>query len=258
MDHFWPQFFGRWYIGVFLIVWGASLFFRARSLNDIRDGFCNDPSDELEAVLERRQRLEARPLSVWYVTGAVSIASGVATFIFPAFNGGLAYALTCVAFVIGLVGGYLRMQNSSPRRAAALVPRRFDSVVPWPWYPVTALAALAPLTFIDVVSLRAAAVLVTVSAFTIAALAIRASSMPALLTGESIDVEIQVDGTLREKRVNALWSISIGVSYVFIVLAVVSDGATLLQGIAFDYLLVVFVARFGPMVVSSIRGLVRL
>lgn len=252
----WSIVFNRWYIGVFLVVWGGYLIARAGWLNDIRRSFPKNVSDKLAVVLERRRHMEARPLTPWYFTGGFSVVSGIAALLGYG-SGSVWYASTCVLFAVGLTASYLRMQNSGPRRAATLTPRRVGSVIAWPWYPIGALAALAPLVFVDVPGQRAAAVGVALSAFAVMKLAIRANEMPALLTGDDAELEMHVDETLRRLRVKALWAIGIGVAYVYVVFTFVSAEPTLLHEMAFGFLIVVFAALYWPVLAASMRRLAR-
>ena len=254
--HLSAEFFNRWYIGAFLVVWGASLIVRRRSLNDIRDNFDDDGRPGIKAVAERRQRLEARPLATWYVTGGCSIALGIAA-LAGVLNGGLAYALSCTLLVSMLTAGYLRMRNAGPRRAAPLAPRRPGSFIPWPWYPIGVLAGLTPLAFLDVPSQRLAAALVTLSAFAIMALAIRAEGMAALLTGDDVDLELYVDDRLRRLRVNALWTIGMVVPFVYVVMTGVGLNATLFQVIVSYFDFIAALARLWPQLVCMVRRLAR-
>jgi hypothetical protein len=259
--HFGPQFIDRWYMGAFLVIWGAWLIARAKSMNDIRDNFDDDPRPELQAVVERRQQLEARPIEAWYVTGASAILCGIAT-LCALLNGGLAYAISLLVLVSTLAFGYLRMRNAGPRRAAALVPRRIGSLIAWPWYPLGILTALSPLTFLNVPSQRLAAVLVSISAFAIMFLAFRINGMAALLTGDDVDLELYVDDCLRRWRVNGFWTISMAIALVYVILAAgsVSQNMTLLQTIAFYGApalgVIRYVARHGPDWLSAVRRLV--
>lgn len=243
--HHSPETIIRWYMGVFLLIWGAWVMLKAKSMNDIRDNFDDDPRPELHAVVERRQQLEARPLALWYAGGASGMLFGVAT-LTGAVNGVLAYAGSCLLLVCTLSVGYLRMRNAGPRRAAALVPRRTGALIAWPWYPIGVLVALSPLMFLTVPSQRISAVLVSLSACAIMALAIRAGSMAALLTGDHVDLELYVDDRLRNWRVNAFWTLGMGVAFVFVVIACasISPNASLLQTVTFYAVSALVVLRY--------------
>ncbi len=211
--------FAQWYISVFLVGFGVLTLIRTDKMVDPKCFFKRDFKDRevgprLEAILEKRRRIEAFPRAGYLFIGAVSIVLGIATalkLILPV----LAYANLCLIIAITLGAAFVRMRNTNVRRAASLAPRSAGSVVNGIWYGCAAVTSLLPLVYVGTPALRIAAILVALSSLTIVVVSIRIAGMASILTGDDTELEVVVDDRLRSGRVATMLIYAYTVPFVF-------------------------------------------
>ncbi len=243
----------RWYIGIFLVGFGLWLSLGSRRLADLRRCFRpEERSPDLDAAVARRQAAEAIPLAVWYVPGLFNLVLGIAV-LAGALRGTVGYALGTCAFALSLGFAYLRMRNHGARRAAALEPRTWTSVVPAVWYPAAAIMALTPLAFADVPGYLIASVSVCFASVLTVTIAVLSNNMAAIMTGENPEIELRVEHRLRCTRVKTLLVAAMGISLVFVAMNSPYVPPTALHEAVFWFVLAAWCAFALPLIVASIR-----
>ncbi len=211
--------FAQWYISAFMIGFGILTLVRTDKMVDTKCFFKRDLRDaevglRIQAILEKRRRIEAFPRAGYWIIGGVAIVLGIATafhLILPV----ISYANLCLIIAITLGIAFLRMRNTNVRRAASLVPRSALSAVHGLWYGCAAIASLLPLVFIGLPGLRVAAILVSLSSITIVVISIRIAGMASILPGDDAELEVLVDERLRSGRVATMLIYAYTVPFVF-------------------------------------------
>ncbi len=125
----------------------------------------------------------------------------------------LLYAALATALALGLFAGYVRLRRVGGPRAASLRIRHPWNVLPWYAYAAVTAAALLPLLAVDRTPLAAA--LVSAAALLIVATGWNVASLPALLGGDDVPVELFVDERIRKVRVVNLLGTSTAPVFVF-------------------------------------------
>ena len=246
------DFFLHWYLGGFLVGFGLWLILGAKRLNDLRRAFPGKLSDEMRAAIARRQELEALPLAMWRVPGAINLLLGIAV-LGTWLNGLVGYGLGTCAFATSLGIGYLSMRNRGATRAAVLAPRTLTSIVPLAWYPVAAIVALAPLTYLDVPAFALAAVLTCIATMAIFAFAMTSNNMASIMPGIDPELELRVDQQLRCCRVLGLFGVGMGVPFVFVALSFPVVPSSIARDVAYWLGLLAWVVFVAPIVAGRIR-----
>ena len=208
--------FSYWYISIFLIFIGVAGVIASRSLNLLKCNFwleLRDPTvaPRLRAVLDRRDALEGlgqKPVlvaSISYLFFGILCLLHILT---PA----ITYALACADVALVFAWVYTRVRNRSQRRAASLAPRRQISVVSPLAFIGALLSAAIPLLFVTDATLRAPALLVSLSSLAIVAAAWSIAGMAAVLVGEDVDLEVYVDERIRRSRVGSMLALAYAVA----------------------------------------------
>jgi hypothetical protein len=193
----------HWYVVAFFILFGAGMIMgrncfagvgpliRVRSIDAAYE-------ERLRAAIARRDRLEALPGTAMALTVASASLAAAALAVLTRIPVVLLYAVLCAVLAGTLAIAYVRLRRAGRRRVASLRARTPGSVLPW-WLQIfVAVAAVSPLTFIDVAPL--AAILVTAASLGIAVLGERVAQLPALLGDEDPVVDAYVDERLRAVR----------------------------------------------------------
>ncbi|HEY4441458.1 MAG TPA: hypothetical protein VGN14_13450 [Candidatus Elarobacter sp.] len=210
--------FIHWWMVAFFAALGVWLIAKRNCFGDARSFLCGAAAcddERFTAAIDARYELENFPSAPIAVSvGITSLACGVAAAFAPAAALVFLYAFLCVAIAGGATAGYLSLRRVGERRIASLRSRDANAVVPWYVYLVTAIAAVAPLAFLD--ARPAAALAVTLAACVIALVARRVATLPALLPGFDPAVEATVDARLRSLRVVNLLGTAVAPAFVFI------------------------------------------
>jgi hypothetical protein len=202
--------FLHWFWVAFFITFGAYLIMRRRSLSPVSAavgafGTCKirarDASTQqrLDAAAARRENSEHIPSYVGLYMGAAAVLMGVIaafTWIQPA----LLYGVLCSDLAIIMAAAYLHLRNSQPRRIAMLSVRTPDSVIPSYWFILSAIAALALLTYATQSQFAISSAVVCVTTLVTTAIAWRLTQLPAMLAGVDVPAEQVVDDRLRFSR----------------------------------------------------------
>ncbi|MDE2481430.1 MAG: hypothetical protein KGN02_04500 [bacterium] len=253
MGDAWSLAFGRWYLGGFLVIFGALLVLRAAQFVALGRYFRrSEHTPELDAALARRAELEGISPAVWQIAGVGDLLCGFLV-LFGALQGVAGYALGCCFFAATLAWTFVRLRNRGPRRAAVLAPRELRTIVPPLFVVLAAICALVPLVFAPVPIYRIAAVVVTLSTIATIVLAGFAARMPSLLAGDDLDREMLIDGRLRERRVLGLFGVAFAIPFVFLAIAAPGGDGGWLGGVAEIFVSLVWVAFY----VRCIGGWVR-
>ncbi len=252
----------RLFYGAFLVGFGAVVLVGAARLNDIRRFFRRgERTPELEAALARRADLESLSPLPWRVGGAVAMLCGalVLTRVIGPIVG---YALACASLALPLGWTFARLRNHGLRRAAVLAPRRPDAVLSRVWLVLGALAGLAPLITLRIPAYRLSGAIVTFAALVIWAAVVVVRDMPALLSGEDPECEMQIESRLRERRTLGLFGVMLGIPFAFFSLVgpltarlggAGSHPFTLLMLVAYLYVVAVWCASFMKLGVRVFR-----
>jgi hypothetical protein len=210
-----------WFMTGFAVLYGLWIIFKMQWSIDarrcLRAESC-ELSRRMSAVVAARAEIDRLPRNLPYVAGGIWIAAAplVALRVIPP---GLAYGIGCLGFAACLAYAYLRGRHDAGRRAATLRPRTVGAPIPFVWYALAALAAVAVLPFVAAPSLAVAAVLVMLSTLITIALATRASTAPAVLFGDDLPLEQVVDDRVRFARAAGLLMLAYVQPYVFCGLA---------------------------------------
>jgi hypothetical protein len=131
--------------------------------------------------------------------GAVSLVlAAIAAFtpVQPA----LLYGILCLEIVFVNAVTYLYLRTVPTKRVAVLAPRTIGSVIPWYWFALAVVSALAVLTYVSKPSYAISAIVVCVSSLLTIAIAWRLTQLPALLFGDDVATEQLVDDRVRTGR----------------------------------------------------------
>jgi hypothetical protein len=243
----------RWYIGLFLVGFGLVVILRAGAMHDLRRAFTQEErTPELDAAIARRQVLEATPLAVWYVPGAINVLLGIAV-LSGKLHGIVGYGFGACALAVSLGTTYLRMRNRGATRAAALAPRTLTSIVPLVWYPAAAIVSVAPLAFINVAGYAMASVLVSAATMAIFGFAVASNSMASIMSGENPQEELQVDQRLRCARVFGLFGAGMGVPFVFVSMVSPIAPSSILHTTVYLLVVLAWCALVIPLLMRRVR-----
>lgn len=208
----------RWFMVGFFALAGVWLITNRGRFAQARAAFCSvclhEPAQaRLVSAYERREQTEAIPgVLLGGGLGALAFFLALLAALTPA-PVQLLYAVFQLALAVTLTFAYGRLGRTHVRRFASLVIRDPNAIAPWYAWTLVAVTAVLPLLWISLAP--AASILVAAAGMTMAVLARRVGSLPALLSGEDIIVETFVDKRLRVVRGIDLLSIAVLPSLVF-------------------------------------------
>lgn len=159
---------------------------------------CDDEQRVKDAV-QRRASIERISHATGYAgaTGAFIIAALCALRVAPS---AVLYGVFCTFLALTSASVYWQLRNRQERRVAVLQARSAIDVIPAWLLALVTLSAFSVLTYASVPALRIVSVIVTISTLITIAAAWRLTSLPALLQGVDLNVEVAIDERVRVSR----------------------------------------------------------
>jgi hypothetical protein len=200
-EHSLPAFV-TWFYTAFFAGFGVLVAVRSdmltRSTPCLRTRNCEDAA-RIDAVVERRRDYERLSDIPRYVAAACAFAVAALEG-FRLAPPALLYGMFCTMLAVLSATTYLQLRNTQRKRVAVLAPRSPETVIPPAIVAVAAVAAATPLVFVGVPGLTIPSLVVCASTIVTLAIALRLTSLPALLQGVDLPAETLVDDRLRFLR----------------------------------------------------------
>jgi hypothetical protein len=162
--------------------------------------FSAEQSSRISRTLSARRQVEA-PVRPWRIAvGVLAVLAAVLELV-PAIPYAIPYTVFCLGFASSQLICYAGMRRASQRRAAALIPRSPQQVLPPFLVAAVGATLIGVLLVAPVPALRVAALVAVVSTLILLWIAWQIASSRALLVGEDPKIEYAVDERLRASRV---------------------------------------------------------